>query len=60
MINRLVDVQSFGQSILNGVARRLQKEGVSAFEKSFETLTGRIAEKREKLQTGWQPEMVSA
>lgn len=44
---------------LNAVAWQLQEEGLSAFTKSFEALIASIAEKREKLQAGWQPKMVS-
>ena len=40
---------------LNDVGRQLQEEGLSAFVKSFDTLIASIAEKREKLQIGWQP-----
>ena len=39
---------------LDGIARRLQDEGVAAFAKSFEGLIASIAEKRGKYLADWQ------
>jgi transaldolase/glucose-6-phosphate isomerase len=48
---RLADV---GVS-LTEITNNLLAEGVSAFEKSFETLMTSIVEKRSRLQSAWQP-----
>jgi transaldolase / glucose-6-phosphate isomerase len=39
---------------LGAITEQLQKDGVSAFVKSFETLMASIAEKRERLLSGWK------
>ena len=39
---------------LDAVTQQLQDEGVAKFAKSFESLMGSIAEKRQRLLAGWQ------
>jgi transaldolase/glucose-6-phosphate isomerase len=39
---------------LDAITEQLQKDGVEAFAKSFQSLRASIAEKRKQLMTGWQ------
>lgn len=39
---------------LDAITEQLQKDGVEAFAKSFQSLIASIAEKRKQLMTGWQ------
>jgi transaldolase/glucose-6-phosphate isomerase len=45
---------------MNEIADELQREGVLAFESSFDALMGSIRSKREEIRAGWAPESTEA
>jgi len=45
---------------MNEIADELQREGVLAFETSFDALMGSIRSKRDEIRAGWKPESTEA
>ncbi len=45
---------------MDAIAEKLQREGVLAFESSFDALMGSIRSKRDEIRAGWTPESTEA
>src|SRR5690606_35410299 len=57
---RAIDgIESLGIG-MDAIAEELQREGVRAFESSFDALMGSIRSKREEIRAGWKPESTEA
>ncbi len=55
----LVEIEGLGIR-MDEIAETLQREGVLAFETSFDALMGSIRSKRDELRAGWVPESTEA
>jgi transaldolase/glucose-6-phosphate isomerase len=56
--NQIIQLSALGVD-LNAITQKLLEEGVASFAKSFESLMGSIAQKRERLLAGWQHQSAS-